>query len=111
MVCTEKPKEGAVELWRERRFQENGEMLLEEVMLELNLARDLTWMIKSCWHIFRIHLLDLDLGIFKNIVIVSTTFFCKQSFLRKNNLLWQSKLRNQAQHVNTGYARPNIQLN
>lgn len=76
-----------MELWGERRFQENEEMLLEEVMVELNLARDLTWMIKFCWHIFCIHLLGLDLGVFKNMVIVSTTFFCKQSFLRENNLL------------------------
>lgn len=78
-------------------------------MVELNLARDLTWMIKFCWHIFCIHLLGLDLGVFKNIVIVSTTFFCKQSFLRENNV--SGNLNSETMHINTVYVRPNIQLN
>lgn len=63
-------------------FQGSGNVLLEEMTPELNLARDFTWKTKWGWHTFCFHLLD-----FFNIVIGEHAFCKHQQSLREHNVL------------------------
>lgn len=80
--CVWKTK-GAMELQGEGHFQGNGDVLLEEMMPEPNLAGDFTWMTKWGWHTFCFHLLDVF-----NIVIGDHAFLLQTSaFFKENNVL------------------------